>query len=133
MDTLKENMKSEHSLRELSDPGIQVVDTFYHRIEGYHIAGNLLIFASDYQSLKKDSNRLFYIQQDKFRPVNKILKAYDFVKTEISRKRISIPSEKEDGLFSSTIRNIRYYVMTIATLCPHNRMAALRSNLHCRK
>ena len=60
-------MKSEHSLRELSDPGIQVVDTFYHRIEGYHITGNLLIFASDYQSLKKDSNRLFYIQQDKFR------------------------------------------------------------------
>ena len=31
------------------------------------------IFASDYQSLKKDSNRLFYIQHDKFRPVNKIL------------------------------------------------------------
>lgn len=46
-------MKSEHSLREISDPGIQVVDAFYHRIEGYHIAGNLLIFASDYQSLKK--------------------------------------------------------------------------------
>ena len=63
LDTLKENMKSEHSLRELSDPGIQVVDTFYHRIEGYHITGNLLIFASYYQSLKKDSNRLFYIQQ----------------------------------------------------------------------
>ena len=80
---------SEHSLRELSDPGIQVVDTFYHRIEGYHIAGNLLIFASDYQSLKKDSNRLFYIQQDKFRPVNKILKAYDFVKNRnIAQKNI---------------------------------------------
>ena len=89
LDTLKENMKSEHSLRELSDPGIQVVDTFYHRIEGYHITGNLLIFASDYQSLKKDSNRLFYIQQDKFRPVNKILKAYDFVKNRnIAQKNI---------------------------------------------
>ena len=80
-------MKSEHSLRELSDPGIQVVDTFYHRIEGYHIAGNLLIFASDYQSLRKDSNRLFYIQQDKFRPVNKILKAYDFVKKQKYRAK----------------------------------------------
>ena len=65
------------------------VDTFYHRIEGYHIAGNLLIFASDYQSLRKDSNRLFYIQQDKFRPVNKILKAYDFVKNRnIAQKNI---------------------------------------------
>lgn len=80
LDALKENMKSEHSLREINDPSIQVVDTFYHRIEEYPIAGNLLIFASDYQNLKKDNNRLFYIQQDKFRPVNKVLKAYDFVK-----------------------------------------------------
>ena len=47
------------------------------------------IFASDYQSLKKDSNRLFYIQHDKFRPVNKILKAYDFVKNRnIAQKNI---------------------------------------------
>lgn len=89
LDALRENMKSEHSLREISDPAIQVVDTFYHRIEGYHIAGNLLIFASDYQSLKKDTNRLFYIQQDKFRPVNKILKAYDFVKNRnVAQKNI---------------------------------------------
>ena len=133
LDTLKENMKSEHSLRELSDPGIQVVDTFYHRIEGYHIAGNLLIFASDYQSLKKDSNRLFYITQDKFRPVNKILKAYDFVKNRNIAQKNIYSLEKEDGQFSSTIRNIRYYVMTIVILCLHNRMATLHSNLHCRK
>ena len=82
-------MKAEHSLREISDPAIQVVDTFYHRIEGYRIAGNLLMFASDYQNLKKDSNRLFYIQQDKFRPVNKVLKVYDFVKNRsIAQKDI---------------------------------------------
>lgn len=80
LDALKEDMKSAHSLRETSDPAIQVVDTFYHRIEGYRIAGNLLLFASDYQNLRRDSNRLFYIQQDKFRPVNKVFKAYDFVK-----------------------------------------------------
>lgn len=89
LDALKEDMKAEHSLREISDPAIQVVDTFYHRIEGYRIAGNLLMFASDYQNLKKDSNRLFYIQQDKFRPVNKILKTYDFVKNRsIAQKDI---------------------------------------------
>lgn len=89
LDALKEGMKAEHSLREISDPAIQVVDTFYHRIEKYRIAGNLLIFASDYQNLKKDSNRLFYIQQDKFRPVNKVLKAYDFVKNRsIAQKDI---------------------------------------------
>ena len=34
LDALKEDMKAEHSLREISDPAIQVVDTFYHRIEG---------------------------------------------------------------------------------------------------
>ena len=133
LDALKENMKSEHSLRELSDPGIQIVDTFYHRIEGYHIAGNLLIFASDYQSLKKDSNRLFYIQQDKFRPVNKILKAYDFVKTGILHKRISILSEKEDALFLSIIRSIHSYATTTVTLYRHSKMTALRSNSPCRK
>lgn len=89
LDALKEDMKAEHSLREISDPAIQVVDTFYHRIEGYRIAGNLLMFASDYQNLKKDSNRLFYIQQDKFRPVNKVLKVYDFVKNRsIAQKDI---------------------------------------------
>ena len=39
--------------------------------------------------MRKDSNRLFYIQQDKFRPVNKILKAYDFVKNRnIAQKNI---------------------------------------------
>lgn len=85
---------------ELSDPGIQVVDTFYHRIEGYHIAGNLLIFASDYQSLRKDSNRLFYIQQDKFRPVNKILKAYDFVKNRnIAQKNIYSSGKGKRSVF----------------------------------
>ena len=63
------------------------MSAFWHNL--YHIAGNLLIFASDYQSLRKDSNRLFYIQQDKFRPVNKILKAYDFVKNRnIAQKNI---------------------------------------------
>ena len=60
LDTLKENMKSEHSLRELSDPGIQVVDTFYHRIEGYHIAGNLLIFAFGLPVFEERQQRLFY-------------------------------------------------------------------------
>lgn len=80
LDALKEDMKSEFSLRESGDPAIQVVDAFYHRIENYPIAGNLLIFASDYQDLKKDSNRMFYLQQDKFRPVNKILKVYDFAR-----------------------------------------------------
>ena len=133
LDSLKENMKSEHSLRELSDPGIQVVDTFYHRIEGYHIAGNLLIFASDYQSLKKDSNRLFYIQQDKFRPVNKILKAYDFVKNRNVAQKTSILSEKEGALFLSTTKSIRYYATIIVPLCRHSKMTVLRSNSSCRK
>lgn len=80
IEALKEEMKSAHSLQEVSDAAIQVVDTFYHRVERYPIAGNLLLFASDYQNLKRDTNRLFYLQTDKYRPVNKVLKAYDFVK-----------------------------------------------------
>ena len=55
------------------------------------------IFASDYQSLKKDSNRLFYIQHDKFRPVNKILKAYDFVKNRHIAKKNIYSIRKEIG------------------------------------
>ena len=58
------------------------------------------IFASDYQSLKKDSNRLFYIQHDKFRPVNKILKAYDFVKKpEYRPKEYLFPSQRQTFRF----------------------------------
>ena len=60
------------------------------------------IFASDYQSLKKDSNRLFYIQHDKFRPVNKILKAYDFVKN-----RDPLPAQQDEGTpFEFTLQEV---------------------------
>ena len=61
------------------------------------------IFASDYQSLKKDSNR------------------------------ISIPFAKADVPFSSIIKNILYYAMITATLYLPNRMRVPRSNLHCKR
>lgn len=80
LNSIREDMKSEHSLREIKDPALQIVDTFYHQIEGYPVAGNLLIFASDYQGLRKDTQKLFYIQRDKYRPVNWILKVYDYVR-----------------------------------------------------
>lgn len=134
LDALKEDMKAEHSLREISDPAIQVVDTFYHRIEGYRIAGNLLMFASDYQNLKKDSNRLFYIQQDKFRPVNKILKTYDFVKTAALPRKTSIHCEKETGPYSSTTKSILCCAIKIANHCPNpTKRQARRLNSACKR
>ncbi|MCQ5039433.1 ATPase, partial [Bacteroides fragilis] len=55
LSSIREDMKSEHSLRETKDTALQIVDTFYHQIERYPVAVNLLIFASDYQSLQKDT------------------------------------------------------------------------------
>ena len=62
LSSIREDMKSENSLRETKDPALQIVDTFYHQIERYPVAGNLLIFASVYQSLQKDTQKLFYVQ-----------------------------------------------------------------------
>lgn len=63
LSSIREDMKSEHSLRETKDPALQIVDTFYHQIERYPVAGNLLIFASDYQSLQKDTQNYFTFKE----------------------------------------------------------------------
>ena len=74
------------------------------------------IFASDYQSLKKDSNRLFYIQHDKFRPVNKILKAYDFVKNRhIAQKNIYSLRKGRRSVF---VNNQEYPLLCYDTCAP---------------
>lgn len=106
LNSLRENLQSEHSLREIKDPALQVVETFYHQIEGYPVAGNLLLFASDYQSLRKDTNKLFYIQQDKYRPVNKIFKVYDYVRNR-SIPQANVYSLKK-GTRSVFINNQEY-------------------------
>lgn len=63
LSSIREDMKSEHSLRETKDTALQIVDTFYHQIERYPVAGNLLIFASDYQSLQKILKNYFTFKE----------------------------------------------------------------------
>ena len=63
IEELKDCQSSEHSLRELNDPGIQVVDTYYYQVEGVRMRERLLIFASDYRHLDK-TGKLFYLHKD---------------------------------------------------------------------
>ena len=93
-------------MRETKDTALQIVDTFYHQIERYPVAGNLLIFASDYQSLQKDTQKLFYIQRDKYRPVNWILKVYDHVRNRNISQSAIVSLKK--GTRSVFINNQEY-------------------------
>lgn len=60
-------------MRELNDPGIQVVDTYYYQVEGVRMRERLLIFASDYRHLDK-TGKLFYLHKDKYKANCCILK-----------------------------------------------------------
>ena len=46
IEELKDRQSSEHSLREVNDPGIQVIDTYYYQVEGVRMKERLLIFCS---------------------------------------------------------------------------------------
>lgn len=78
IDELKDQQTSEHSLRELNDPGIEIVDTYYYQIEGVRMKERLLIFAADYQRLDK-TGKLFYLHKDKYKANCCILKKYDAI------------------------------------------------------
>lgn len=43
IEELKDRQSSEHSLREVNDPGIQVIDTYYYQVEGVRMKERLLI------------------------------------------------------------------------------------------
>lgn len=78
IDELKDQQASDHSLRELNDPGIEIVDTYYYQIEGVRMKERLLIFAADYQRLDH-SGKLFYLHKDKYKANCCILKKYDAI------------------------------------------------------
>ena len=73
---LRDEQTSENSLRENIDPGIVLIDTFYHQIEGVRLRERLLIFASDYQHLD-DTGKLFFLHKDKYKANCYVLKKYD--------------------------------------------------------
>ena len=66
IEELKDRQSSEHSLREVNDPGIQVIDTYYYQVEGVRMKERLLIFAADYQHLDQ-TGKLFYLHKDKYK------------------------------------------------------------------
>ena len=73
---LREKLSSENSLREVFDPGIQLVDTYYYQIEGVRMRERLLIFASDYQQLD-ETGKLFVLHKEKYKANCCTLKKYD--------------------------------------------------------
>lgn len=78
IEELKARQGSEHSLREVDDPGIETVDTYYYRVEGVRMKERLLIFAADYRQLDR-TGKLFYLHKDKYKANCCILKKYDSV------------------------------------------------------
>lgn len=76
LQALKEELMAEGTVRENHDPGLTLVDSYYYQIERVRLAGRLLMFASDFQSLD-DMGKLFYLHKDKYKSQCFILKKYD--------------------------------------------------------
>ena len=76
LQALKEELMAEGTVRENHDLGLTLVDSYYYQIERVRLAGRLLMFASDFQSLD-DTGKLFYLHKDKYKSQCFILKKYD--------------------------------------------------------
>ncbi len=76
MEALKDELSSAAAVHENRDPGLLLVDSYYHQIDKVRLAGRLLMFASDYQSLDT-IGKLFYLHKDKYKSQCFILKRYD--------------------------------------------------------
>lgn len=76
LQALKEELMAAGTVRESHDPGLMLVDSYYYQIERVRLAGRLLMFASDFQSLD-DTGKLFYLHKDKYKSQCFILKKYD--------------------------------------------------------
>lgn len=88
LDSLKGELSSSAAIRENQDPGLQLVDSYYYQIERVRLAGKLLMFASDYQSLD-DTGKLFYLHKDKYKTQCYILKKYELsMRNKVPQKNI---------------------------------------------
>lgn len=76
MQALRDELSSVVALNEKQDPGLLLVDSYYYQITQVRLAGRLLMFASDYQSLDH-TGKLFYLHKDKYKSQCFILKRYD--------------------------------------------------------
>lgn len=115
IEELKDQQSSEHSLRELNDPGIRVVDTYYYQIEGVRMKERLLIFAADYQRLDK-TGKLFYLHKDKYKANCCILKKYDAIlHAKVPRNKVYTLKR---GVRSVYINNYEYRLMCHENCAP---------------
>ena len=115
IEELKEWQSSSHGLRELNDPGIEVVDTYYYQIEGVRMKERLLIFAADYQHLDK-TGKLFYLHKDKYKTNCCILKKYDAIlHARVPRTKIYTLKR---GSRSVYINNYEYHLMCYENCAP---------------
>lgn len=105
LQALREELMAEGTVRENHDPGLTLVDSYYYQIERVRLAGRLLMFASDFQSLD-DTGKLFYLHKDKYKSQCFILKKYDL------SMRGKIPQNKiyslRKGRRSVFINNYKY-------------------------
>lgn len=114
IEELKSKQSSEHSLREINDPGIQVIDTYYYQVEASRMRERLLIFAADYQRLDT-TGKLFYLHKDKYKANCCILKKYDSVlHANVPRNKIFSVRRGSRSLY---INNHEYPLLCYAD-CP---------------
>lgn len=77
LEELKERLASHHSVREMDDPGIELIDSYYYQVEGVRMKERLLLFAADYRQLPTAEAQLFYLHKDKYKANCCILKKFD--------------------------------------------------------
>lgn len=115
-DDLRSKQAATHSLREWNDPGIEVVDTYYHQVEGVRMKERLLLFATDYRQLDTTEGKLFYLHKDKYKSNCCILKKYD------AMLHASVPRSKlytlRRGVRSVYINNHAYHLMCYENCAP---------------
>lgn len=114
IEEIRDLQGSAHSLREVNDPGIEVVDNYYYKVEGVRMKERLLIFVADYQKLSKDGS-LFCLQKDKYKTNCQILKRFD------ASLHANIPRSKLYTLqrgSRSVIINGHEYPLLLVPNCP---------------
>lgn len=80
MDVLADEMKADNSHRELTDSALQVVSTFYYQLMGVRMRERVLVYISEYQSMRADTDSFFYMSRPKSMPGTIVLRKYDRVK-----------------------------------------------------
>ncbi|MBR6286740.1 MAG: AAA family ATPase [Bacteroidaceae bacterium] len=80
MEALADDMKADNSHRELTDDALQVVGTFYYQLMGVRTRDRVLVYISEYQTLRADADSFWYKYRPKNMPGTIVLRRYDRTK-----------------------------------------------------